>query len=163
MTLNWSTQKIKYFNDNPDKLYVKISKGNPDEHEDVNAETKGLIFGSMSVGFGTITEKNASEWYARWKMLETYDKYALCSVLSKDGKYEDVYLTPEIVIKHIGLNTNVSLVTTADWSKNFCLTRYYTDEHRPTYVQTKAMITVLMMEFDGQIKTFNKETKEIRL
>jgi hypothetical protein len=51
MSLNWSTQKVKYFDDNPDKLYVKISEGNPDEYEDVNDETKALIFGSMSVGF----------------------------------------------------------------------------------------------------------------
>ena len=161
MSLNWSTQRVKYFDDNPDKLYVKISEGNPDEYEDVNAETKGLIFGSMSIGFGTITEKNASEWYARWKMLENYDKYALCSVLREDGKYENVYLTPEIVIKHIGLSTNVSLVTTANWSKKFCLTRYNPDEDRPTYTQTKAMITVLMMEFDARVKTLNKEMEKV--
>lgn len=161
MSLNWSTQKVKYFNDNPDNLYVKISKGNPDEYEDVNAETKALIFGSMSVGFGTITEKNASEWYARWKMCEEYDGYSLCRIVKENGKYEDVYLTPEVVIKHIGLSTNVSLMTTPNWCKTFIERRYTPDEDRPTLNQAKAKITVLMMEFDALVKTLNKEMEKV--
>lgn len=157
MSLNWSTEKVQYFKQNPDELWVKYRKGTPEEYEDVNAETKALIFGSMSLGLGSITEKNASEWYARWKMYEKYDGFSLYSMFKEDGTYEDIYLTPEVILKHIGLGMNVSDETTTNWCKRFAKPRYKEETDRPTFVQAKAMVIVLKMEFDSLIKDLNKE------
>ena len=37
MSLDWSTQKVKHFTDNPDDLWVKYNVGTKEEYEDVNA------------------------------------------------------------------------------------------------------------------------------
>jgi hypothetical protein len=161
MSLNWSTQKVEYFKQNPDELWVKYRKGTPEEYEDVNAETKALIFGSMALGLGSITEKNASEWYARWKMYEKYAGFTLYSVYDKESnKINEVYLTPEVILKHIGLSMNVSDETTATWCKRFAKPMYREDE-RPTIIQAKAMVIVLKMEFDSLIKDLNKEMETV--
>ena len=67
MSLNWSTEKVRYFKDHPDELWTKINVGKPHEQEDLNTETKSLVFGSMALGVGAITYKSAPDYYARWK------------------------------------------------------------------------------------------------
>lgn len=161
MSLNWSTQKVKYFNDNPSKLYVKISEGSPNEYEDVNPETKGLIFGAMAVGFGIITKDNASEWYARWKMWEKYERFTLYSTFKEDGTCESIYLTPEVILKHIGLSMNVVDETRLNWIKRFIKRNYASSGDMPTVIQAKAMIIVSMMEFDAIVETFDKEMEKV--
>lgn len=161
MSLNWSTQRVEYFKQNPDELWVKYHKGTPEEYEDVNAETKALIFGSMALGLGSITEKNASDWYARWKMYEKYEGFTLYSIYREGSGYEEVYLTPEVILKHVGLGMNVSDETTTNWCKRFSKPRHKSDEGRPTFAQTKAMVTVLKMEFDSLIKDLNKEMETV--
>ena len=153
MSLDWSTQKVQYFTDNPDALWVKYHIGTPDEYEDVNAETKALIFGSMMLGFTQITEKNASEWYARWKMYEKYENHYLYSTY-QDGEIDYVYLTPEIIAKHMNLSTNVSPKSTLEWCKHFIRTDRYSQNERPTLAEAKALITVFMMEYR---ETLSKE------
>ena len=34
MTLDWNTSKVKYFNDNPDDLWVKYNEGTKEEYSD---------------------------------------------------------------------------------------------------------------------------------
>ena len=34
MSLDWSTQKVKYFTENPDSLWVKYNEGTPEEYEE---------------------------------------------------------------------------------------------------------------------------------
>ena len=157
MSLNWSTQKVQYFKDNPDELWRTYSKGTAEEYEDLNAETKSLVFGSMALGLSDITESNASEWYARWKMYEKYEDLYLYSFFNEEtNKYDRVYLTPDIIVKHIGLSTNASIETTTAWSNRFAKPRYKTETDRPTSVQTKAMIIVFKMEFDEILSQTNK-------
>lgn len=150
MSLDWNTTKVQYFKDHPDELWVKI-KTNFDEYDDVNAETKALIFGSMAVGLGSITNANAPEWYARWKLLEEYDGLYLYRTFG-EGTDEKVYLTPEVLLKHINLSTNVSNTTTAAWCKNFVRPSSFKSENRPTLEQAKAIITVRKMEFNKLIE-----------
>lgn len=116
MSLNWSTENVKYFKDHPDELWVKVNEGKPGEHEDVNVETKALIFGSMALGIGEINYKTAPDFYARWKFFEKHDNFYLYSVW--DGK-ETIYtyLTPSVILKHFGLSTNVSTESESVWAK----------------------------------------------
>lgn len=74
-------------------------------------ETKSLIFATMVVGIGRITEGNAAEFYARLHAFERLSG----TYLTEQGK--DVYLTPEDVQRHIGLSTNVANETRAKWLK----------------------------------------------
>lgn len=124
MALNWSTEKVKYFNDNPDELWVKYREGEVEEYSDVNAETKSLIFGTMGVGIGYIDYKNAPSFYARWKLMEKLDGLYLYSTWM-NGESEKIYLTPDVLVKHFGLSTNVGKVSDKDWldkyHKNYTL------------------------------------------
>lgn len=116
MSLNWSTENVKYFKDHPDELWTKINVGQPHEQEDVNAETKALIFGSMALGIGNINYKLAPDFYARWKFFEKYDNFYLYSIYNgTDLDYK--YLTPQIVVKHFGLSMNVSTESEGVWAK----------------------------------------------
>ncbi len=124
MSLNWSTEKVKYFNDNPDKLWVKYNKDTPEEYEDVNVETKALIFGSMALGIGSITFENGMDFYARWKVLEKFDDFYLYAKYENDERVT-VMLTPDVIVKHIGLGTNVSTETQTKWVNRLSESRDY--------------------------------------
>ena len=161
MSLNWSTQRVKYFNDNPDELWVKYCKDTPEEYEDVNAITKSLIFGSMAIGIGDITESNASDVYARWKIFEKYDDFSLGSQYNPETEsYDKIFVSPEVILQHIGLSTNVSFETNAAWAKRYAKPMYNDKPHRPTIAQVKAMIVVLKMEFNDLVSEINNKTKE---
>ena len=159
MTLNWDTTKVQYFKDNPDDLYTVINRGTPDEYEDLNAETKSLVFGSMAVGIGNISISNASDWYARWKIYEKFDDFYLYGIV-KDGEMEKVYLTPEILIKHINLVTNVSLESNALWvNRYFKAPSINKDNEKPTKNQIQTLIKEYKKEFESvleQMLTNNK-------
>lgn len=114
MTLNWSTQKVKYFKENPDKLYSVYNANTPDEYEDLNAITKTLVFGTMIVGIGNLTYSTAPDFYARWKFYEHHDNLYL-SKTYEDGEWKEILLTPEILVQHIGLSTNVSNLNDKEW------------------------------------------------
>ncbi len=74
--------------------------------------THCLIFATMDVGMGTITEDNAGRFYARLRIVEKLFG-------AKRGNDKgDVFFTPEEVRDHIGLWTNVSPEETdAKWRK----------------------------------------------
>lgn len=114
MPLNWDVTKVKYFAENPDDLWTTYNKGTADEYQDVSAETKSFIFGTMMIGIGNIKMSNASDFYARWRLMEKFDGHYVYSLL-KDGEIERVYICPEMVMKHIGLSTNVGNVSKKEW------------------------------------------------
>ena len=149
MSLNWSTENVKYFKDHPDELWVKVNEGKPGEHEDVNIETKSLIFGSMALGIGSITYKNAPDYYARWKFFEKYDNFHLYSVW--DGEETTyTYLTPQVVVKHFGLGTNVSTESESVWVKR--IAKQYIQEHARHYRDS--------LVSENEIKAFLKKAKQ---
>ena len=43
MPLTWNVKNVKYYQDNLDELYVKVEEFGQ-EYEDVNAQTKTIIF-----------------------------------------------------------------------------------------------------------------------
>lgn len=107
MSLDFGLTKIK----NWESLVYNDDEGKPASWRP-RPVTEQIIFGCMAIGMGTITEKNYSEWYAR---------YSLWSKLNN--------ITPlpiGVVKEHIGLTTNVALETRAGWGKR-TVQRYLDD------------------------------------
>lgn len=114
MPLTWNVKNVKYYQDNLDELYVKVEEFGQ-EYEDVNAQTKTIIFATMALGIGNLSEANAPEFYGRFKVLEKLDDFYITS--HYDGeKLVKNYITPAIVHKHIGLSTNVGWESTTAWT-----------------------------------------------
>lgn len=150
MTLDWNTSKVKYFNDNPDELWVTYRKGTTEEHEDVNAETKSLIFGTMSVGIGDLKYKNAPDFYARWKIMEHYDRLYLYSEF-ENSELKYTYLTPSVLIKHLGLSTNVGYVSRTEWIR-----RYVKSHANDRYIEIKPNLKDITKMYNEFLKEFEQ-------
>lgn len=124
MSLNYSFGNVKHYQSNFDSLYVKYSQFGS-EYEDLNPEAKSIVFATMSVGIGTITNANASEFYGRMKFLEKVDDLYLYSYVDEStNTIEYQYVTTEIINKYIGLSTNVTFESTTFWLD----TRYKRDK-----------------------------------
>lgn len=84
-----------------------------------NPITKTLIFATMSVGMGEITEDNALEFYTRYVWVNRVAGFdievGVWDNKSKEWTFRD--LTLQDVRNHIGLRTNVSLETAGAWRK----------------------------------------------
>lgn len=117
MSLNWNTENVKYFQENPDKLWVKVGTG-AEQWDDVNIETKSIIFGTMLVDIGSLTIETMSDWYARYKTMEHLENYYLYQIV-KDGQITNIQLTAEILLKHEGLYTNVANMPHSKWSHKY--------------------------------------------
>jgi len=64
--------------------------------------TQAMVFATIGVGIGAVTEANWQEFYARMKL----------------GYYwNDAEITPDVVRRYIGMRTNVSFETRAKWLK----------------------------------------------
>lgn len=74
--------------------------------------TNSLIWLSMGVGLGRITEDNIKEWSFRLALIEKIDGP---SIQFNDGR--KVSITEEDLRNHIGLSTNVSDEKRAAWVK----------------------------------------------
>lgn len=114
MSLNYNLSNVKYYQEDFSKLYVKYTQFGS-EYEDLNQEAKGMVFATVTVGIGTITNSNASEFYARYKFLEKIDETCLYSYLGESGDWEDQFITADIVNKYIGLSTNVCFESNTLW------------------------------------------------
>ena len=89
--------------------YWYVSKDDPTVLERMSVTTHTLIFATMSVCMGSITEKNAEEFFRRLSEVESEGAFRK----SVDG---DVPFTLEEVQAHIGLSTNVSTLNKREWN-----------------------------------------------
>lgn len=97
MSLDWDLSKIE---DRDTVCRVTDADGN----KVMSPATHALIWSTMAVGLGQITEKNAEVFYARvsyWEALRNIP--------------QDERITPTDVQAHIGLRTNVSDETDRQW------------------------------------------------
>lgn len=94
MSLNWNLSKIK------DCGTVCMHEQNGER--ELRPITSNLIWLTMAVGMGTITDKNIDEWQFR------------LAVLSRIDDQPEMYgaLTREVLEAHKGLETNVFPATT---------------------------------------------------
>lgn len=102
MALNWDISSI------PD--YEQTCFVGEGEEQRLAGVTQGLIFLTIGVGLGEITEDNADEFYARVSLVEALHGKTL---VGKDGP---TAITPEDVRAHIGLHTNVSDEKLGAWA-----------------------------------------------
>lgn len=118
MALHWDISKVKdthlLHNTAPEKGgEPPFPKGSPEDIEgDVQwAITDALIWATMGVDMGSITEKNIDEFYTRLVMMVK----ASGPLLHKGG--EPYHISYEDVRRRIGLSTNVSTKTPAQFNK----------------------------------------------
>lgn len=104
MSLNWNLTKVKEL----DKL-----------HEDDNWSgiIDMMIWATMMVDMGDITEKNWQEFAARIYLHQKMWGAMLAQTDKETGKREDFFITPFHVKRLIGLSTNVGTKTNAQWLK----------------------------------------------
>lgn len=74
--------------------------------------TEALIWMTMAVDLGDITEKNLDEWMVRLRVVEK-----TTGPILRDGNGKDLKVTREMVERRIGLKTNVINKTRAFWAK----------------------------------------------
>ncbi len=77
--------------------------------------TDALIWGSMSIGMGEITEKNHEEVFLRYDMQRRIFGARLRRWDEDEGKAVDVPITLEHIRSHIGLWMNVSKMSKAQY------------------------------------------------
>lgn len=85
-----------------------------EDEEWMNPVTESLIWATMSVGINTIKESNVEEFYFRIKALELVSG-AFMSMRGEGDKLENRYFTFEEIKAHIGLSTNASRKTHAEF------------------------------------------------
>lgn len=108
MSLNWDLTKIENYQELcwlPDP-----TEENPKQTR-LNPVTESLIWATMAVDIGRLTEKNLDEFAYRVFFYER----AFQSFMNKGGEPE--YLTYEDIKAHIGLSTNVIDITQSQWMK----------------------------------------------
>jgi hypothetical protein len=84
----------------------------------MNPVTEALIFGTMSVGLGSITDKNVDEFAARFRVIEKIHGAMLYKPdPENEGQIIDWYLSDEDFTAHIGLACNVTNETRSKWAQ----------------------------------------------
>jgi hypothetical protein len=116
MSLDWNISEIK---DHETMCFEdRIHAGR--KKSCLSAVTESIIWYTIGVGLGEITEKNIEEWMFRMKCIDLTIG-ALLTVCEDDGpKY--VAISEDTVRKHIGLKTNVTNESRSKWWKKFMAT-----------------------------------------
>ncbi len=127
MSLNWSIEEVENFEEKCfEQRYVAEAK---QTQRMLKPVTNALVWSTMGVGIGEITEKNWRDFAYRLDLYQTLFG-PLLSEVDDDGKAKPRPLTPLEVRDHIGLHTNVSIETFHRW-----LRRMVDDNHRRDFEQ----------------------------
>ena len=120
MSLNWNIRSVRE--------YEELVDGGRE-----SAITEMLVWATMAIGLGDITEKNADEFYARVKLAEK-----LTGTFGwVEGK--NYSLQPEDVQRRIGLSTNVTDEARSTWLKRYV--GYDLDAWKRGYAQQAEKVT----------------------
>ena len=115
MSLDFDVTNMKNFNVLTTILEKDINTG-----EEVGRKwhpvTNALIFATMAIGMSSITEDNWEEFYQRLNM---WERCVGCSLWRADHQRDNKnFITPLEVYMHIGLHTNASRKTLAQFTKD---------------------------------------------
>jgi hypothetical protein len=115
MTLNYNIGSIKMYKDNIESAYQEYTNFG-DVYTDVKPYLKTLIFSSMMISLNSITSTNVSQWYSRLVLCEEIYKM---NVFEKwvDNDIVKIEIDPKELIKNIGLSTNSTNRSNAEWIK----------------------------------------------
>lgn len=116
MSLNWNLEGIKD--------YKTICW---DEDGSLSGLTECMIFMTIPVKIGRITEANAGEFWARLNFVQKHDG-AMMRKVDENGESKPAFFTAEDVVAHIGLSCNV-----ADETRAKFLNAYKRDLDRDTH------------------------------
>jgi len=113
MALTWNVENVK---DNDSICFIPTGETDEDGKalRRMNPVTHALIFATMSVGMGRITEGNAPEFYARLNIMERLHGDMIHRAEGFEG---DPKITPQEVRAHIGLYCNVGFETREEWTR----------------------------------------------
>lgn len=104
MALHWNLEKIA----DHDKLWLPAPTESDKDGCILSGVTEALIWASMSVDLGSITEQNIPEWIWRLAFLQEISKADfLLEKTAEDKPPKSRNFTVEEVKRHIGLTTNV--------------------------------------------------------
>jgi hypothetical protein len=109
MALHWNIAECKD---------VELLKSDAEWHI-----TNALIWATMSTGLNEITEENLTEFYARLHVWEKIVGPLTWGTNEETGKPEERFIEVEDLRKRIGLHTNASRETRAEWRKR--LSEYF--------------------------------------
>lgn len=134
MSLDWNLSEIKNYKEAcwiPNgETYKDEETGEEKETKHLAWQTDALIWASMSIGMGSITKKNWREFYLRM-LLDPYSKVNVYKDTGKTAVPEWHRIKIEDVFNHIGLRTNASSKTRAQYLKQ--LYEREEDGHRSTF------------------------------
>lgn len=131
MSLNWSLHNIK----NLDEVcYIEAKEDSPMEGITkgdtlVSPVTNALIWATMAIDLGRITEKNVMEFWGRLSIFQSWHPF-LNQHMENESGWGPRLITLEEVKAHIGLSTNVSDKTRLQWNKRFMENRWREVEGR---------------------------------
>tara|TARA_B110000240_G_scaffold173141_1_gene198699 strand:- start:836 stop:1216 length:381 start_codon:yes stop_codon:yes gene_type:complete len=104
MALNWDLGDIENF-----KSVCR------NEDESLREETELLIFYTMNLGMGLITQNNVDKFILRFRMYEVL--YGMAKWWNVNGQRVNV-ISDTLIRKHIGLRTNASSISDVQFNKN---------------------------------------------
>ena len=88
---------------------------NPHNPKQWHPVTDRLIWESLAVDLGSITEENIDEWLYRMEINRAFSDYADLEF----GDGTKIWITREDLENHIGMTTNVTTLTRLKWIKRF--------------------------------------------
>ena len=130
MSLNFNYAKCK----DADQL---VNPARPDEMHPI---THFLIWNSMAIDVGSITEENVDEVWFRTKLRCLTDD--VCGARYDNGPDEPdtkIHVTRDDIVRHVGLFTNVSTLTRQQWLKKMYCDKRSTEWVRLPYQEKSAM------------------------
>ena len=104
MALNWDGTNIKNFS--------SVSRNDDGSFSE---ETELLIFYTMNLGMRSITESNVDKFILRFRMYEVL--FGMSKWRNVDGERINA-ISDTLIRKHIGLRTNASSISDAQFNKN---------------------------------------------
>jgi len=134
MALSWNVEKIE----NHEELLV----GEGDERE-LDALTQAFIWTSLATGLGkgwSLDIDFAPEFYARIKLYERVHGSLVRRVDDETGEIKPYWVTPEDVLRRVGLETNVSPVTRAEFIKRMVTNDLDRDKRKAEAVRAEQAV-----------------------
>jgi len=89
----------------------------PFDKDEWHPVTHYLMFTTMTVGMGEITKQNAPEFFRRVAIIQKIYGPALTYRDPLNKERVEAYVTLEDITNHIGLKTNVSTISKAEFNK----------------------------------------------
>ena len=120
--------------------------------------TNALIWGTVAVDMGQITNSNVGEFYARIKVWELVTGALVTRNNQEEDTWNDYFLSFADIQKRIGLTTNVSVVSITNWFKR--IDRINADNYYKKAPISKNKIKAVYYSALAEVEEYTLSTKE---